>query len=101
MPILAFVARALLLRRLFGGGRSRGRGYPRGWGYGYGPGYGRRAYGRRSRRSSGGFGFWGPFPTYSRRTRGGSSVSVSGCCLPIPLALSVAIGALARLLIRR
>lgn len=39
-------------------------------------------YGRR-RRARGGF--LGPFPYYSRRTRGGSRVTVSGCCLPIPL----------------
>jgi hypothetical protein len=30
----------------------------------------------------------GPFPTYSTRTRRGSRVTVSGCCLPIPLALT-------------
>ena len=49
---------------------------------GYGYGYGRRP----SRRGSGGFRLF-PFPTYSRRTRGGGRVSVGGCCLPIPLAL--------------
>jgi hypothetical protein len=32
-------------------------------------------------------GFWGPFPYYSRRTRGGSNVTVTGCCLPLALAL--------------
>jgi hypothetical protein len=37
----------------------------------------------------------GPFPTYSTRTRGGSRVQVSGCCLPIPLALTVAAAAAA------
>ena len=31
--------------------------------------------------------FIGPFPAYSRRTRGGSRVTVSGCCLPIPLGI--------------
>jgi hypothetical protein len=33
------------------------------------------------------FGFWGPVPYYSTRTRRGSEVSVGGCgcCLPIPL----------------
>ena len=40
-------------------------------------------YGRRRRGRSRG-GFLGPFPYYSRRTRGGSRVTVSGCCLPIP-----------------
>jgi hypothetical protein len=44
--------------------------------------FGRRPPPRRS-----GFGFFGPFPTYSRRTRSGGRVSVGGCCLPIPLAL--------------
>lgn len=77
------LARAYLVNRLLRGGRhrrpTRGR-YP-GWPYGGSPyGYGRR-YGRRRRRS----GFFGPFPHYSRRTRGGSRVTVTGCCLPIPL----------------
>ena len=58
----------------------------------------RRGYSRRSR---GRGGFVGPFPYYSRRTRGGSRVSVSGCCLPIPLGLLVLAGAGARLLVRR
>lgn len=51
---------------------------------------------RRSRRrpARSGFGLRGPFPSYSRRTRGGSRVTVTGCCLPIPLALAVG-GALA------
>ena len=43
--------------------------------------------GRRGR-SREGFGFWGPFPSYSRRTRGGGRVRVSGCCLPITLGLT-------------
>ncbi len=34
-----------------------------------------------------GFGFWGPFPSYSRRTRGGGQVRVTGCCLPLSLGL--------------
>ena len=46
-----------------------------------------RPHRRSSRRS--GFGMWGPFPSYSRRTRRGSRVTVSGCCLPIPLALTL------------
>lgn len=43
--------------------------------------------GRRGR-----FGFWGPMPYYSTRTRRGSEVSVGGCgcCLPIPLLAVVA-----------
>jgi hypothetical protein len=49
-----------------------------------------------ARRPGGRFGFWGPFPYYSRRSRGGAEVSVSGCgcCLPIPLlVVSGAVGA--------
>ena len=48
-------------------------------------------------RPRGRFGFWGPVPNYTRRTRGGSEVSVGGCgcCLPIPLVVgTVAITAL-------
>lgn len=56
---------------------------PRQGRYGYGSRYGRR------RSSGSGFGFFGPIPTYSRRTRGGGRVSVGGCCLPIPLALTL------------
>ncbi len=37
-----------------------------------------------------GFGFWGPFPSYSRRTRGGGQVRVTGCCLPLALGLAAA-----------
>jgi hypothetical protein len=85
--ILSWLLRAFLFRRLFGG-RRRSRGYG-GWG---GGGYGRRGYGGwgyGGGRRSGGFRFVGPFPTYSTRTRRGSNVSVSGCCLPIPLALAI------------
>jgi hypothetical protein len=46
-------------------------------------------------------GFFGPFPYYSRRTRGGSRVTVSGCCLPIPLVMVSALAVGARHLIRR
>jgi hypothetical protein len=76
-----------LLRRLFGYGQRRR------------PARYRFGYGRRPRR--GGFGFFGPFPTYSTRTRRGSRVTVSGCCLPIPLALAVATAATARAMLRR
>jgi len=48
----------------------------------------RSRYSRRRRRG-GGFTMWGPFPSYSTRTRRGSRVTVSGCCLPIPLALAL------------
>ena len=87
MPFLSFLARAFLLRRLFGAGAGRRRG-----------GY-RHGYGRRPQR--GRFGLFGPFPTYSTRTRRGTRVSVGGCCLPIPLALSVLLAAGLRLLTAR
>ena len=77
MVFLSSIARALLLRRLFSGGSRRGR----------------------SRRRSSGFGMRGPFPSYSGRTRRGSRVTVTGCCLPIPLGmLAVLVAAVARLL---
>jgi hypothetical protein len=81
---------AYLVRRLFGGGGRRGR-----------RGYASRPYGYGRRRSRGGFGFAGPFPSYSRRTRGGSRVSVSGCCLPIPLTLALTAAGGTRALVRR
>jgi hypothetical protein len=77
-----------LLRRMVGGGRRRGWRAPP-------PRYG---YGRRRR---GNFGLFGPFPTYSTRTRRGSRVTVSGCCLPLPLTLCVATALAARGLLRR
>jgi hypothetical protein len=43
---------------------------------------------------------WGPFPAYRARTRRGSRVTVSGCCLPIPLALTLGAGIAARALTR-
>ncbi len=43
-----------------------------------------------------GFGFWGPFPSYSRRTRGGGQVRVTGCCLPLALGLAAVPAALTR-----
>lgn len=54
-------------------------------------------------RPRGRFGFWGPVPYYTTRTRRGSEVSAGGCgcCLPIPLIGALgAIGAL-RVLWRR
>jgi hypothetical protein len=42
---------------------------------------------RTQPRQRGRGGFWGPFPYYSTRTRGGSRVTFSGCCLPLALAL--------------
>jgi hypothetical protein len=40
------------------------------------------------------FAFWGPVPTYSTRTRGGSDISVGGCgcCLPIPIMATLGTG---------
>jgi hypothetical protein len=81
--MLALLSRFLLIRSLLGLGRHRRH---RRGGY----------YGRRSRS-----GFYGPFPYHSRRTRGGSRVTVSGCCLPIPLGLLAATAMAARLLLRR
>jgi hypothetical protein len=79
---------AYLFRRMVGGGGRRGwRGPPPRYGYG--------------RRRPSRFGFFGPFPTYSTRTRGGSRVSVSGCCLPIPLALVLGAVLAARSVLRR
>ena len=52
------------------------------------------------RRSRSGFRFVGPFPAYSTRTRRGSRVTVGGCCLPLPLTLAVALGALGRRALR-
>jgi hypothetical protein len=54
----------------------------------FGPPRSRRRYGR----SRGRGGFYGPFPYYSRRTRGGSRVTVSGCCLPIPFGVLTVAG---------
>ena len=76
MGLFRGAARAYLLNRLLRNNRRRSR---------FG-GYG-SAYPRRRRRS--GFGLHGPFPSYSRRTRRGSRVTVTGCCLPIPLALTL------------
>ena len=60
-----------------------------------------RRYGHRRRRPQRrGFGMWGPFPSYSTRTRRGSRVQVTGCCLPIPLALVLSLGLSARALRR-
>ena len=88
MPLLAYLARVFLMRRLFE--RLNGRSSAR---------HSRR-HGRHRRRREG-FGFFGPVPTYSRRTRGGGRVSVGGCCLPIPLGLlALGVGA-ARVVLRR
>jgi hypothetical protein len=69
--MLRHLFRGYLIDRMLRGSHSRRR---RGH-----YGYGRRPRGRT--------GFFGPFPYHSRRTRGGSRVTVSGCCLPIPLGM--------------
>jgi hypothetical protein len=89
------LARALFIRRLLQGGRRR-----RGGGWSSGP-YGSRRRAPRHPRQRGRGGFFGPFPYYSTRTRRGSRVTVSGCCLPIPLAMVVATAAGLRALVRR
>jgi hypothetical protein len=79
MGLLGAFGRALVIGRLLGLGRDR-----------------RHARGRQGRG-----GFFGPFPYYSRRTRGGSRVTVSGCCLPIPLGMLTLLALGARTLVRR
>ena len=54
---------------------------------------------RRQRRS--GFGFWGPFPSYTRQTRRGNRVRVTGCCLPLALTMAVGPAAAARAAYKR
>jgi hypothetical protein len=78
MPfILRMLARAFLINRLSQRRqRRRGRGHGRG-------------------------GFFGPMPYYSGRTRRGTRVQVSGCCLPIPLGMLLAAAVGARGLTRR
>ena len=104
MPLLALITRMLFMRRLLGAGwRQRrhdryGSRYPRAYGGRYASRYG-GGFGRRQ--TGGGLRFLGPVPVYSRRTRGGARVSVGGCCLPIPLALSVVTAGLGRLLLSR
>jgi hypothetical protein len=76
----------------------------------------RTLFGRRRRRAvdpmrspyahprrRGRFGFWGPVPYYSTRTRRGTDVSVGGCgcCLPIPLMATLGVGAALRAVWRR
>lgn len=43
---------------------------------------------KKNRRRRGKLGFWGPFPSYSRETRRGGRVRVTGCCLPLTLVLT-------------
>ena len=76
MSLFRSATRAYLLDRLLRDQHRRRSGW--------GGGYGHSPYGRRRGRRSSGFGMWGPLPTYSRRGRR-SQVTVTGCCLPIPL----------------
>ena len=82
MLLSTHLLRLLFVGALLGRGRRRGHGYGRG-------------------RRRGRVGFFGPFPSYTTRTRRGSRVTVGGCCLPIPLALTLALALGTRRLIRR
>lgn len=63
---------------------------------------GNRSQYETGRRSSGGrFGFFGPMPYYSKQTRGGSRVSVGGCCLPLALGMVATPGVAASVAVRR
>ena len=90
MFIFRALARAFLINRLMQRGRRRG----------YGRSYGSSGFFGPSRRR-GRTGFFGPMPYYSGRTRRGSRVHVSGCCLPIPLGLLAATAVGARGVMRR
>jgi hypothetical protein len=107
--MLSWLIRSYLLNRLFRGfsrrlpppqgyGRPPRRALPPGAGYGRPRRTGGPVYGgpRPVRRGRGGF--WGPVPYYSTQTRGGTRVSVGGCCLPIPLGL---VASATALLVRR
>jgi hypothetical protein len=92
MSLFGALGRAYVINRLAQRGRHRR--------------YGRSPYGRHSGffgppRRRGRTGFWGPMPYYSGRTRRGSRVHVSGCCLPIPLGMLLATAVGARGLMRR
>ena len=78
MGLFRQLGRAYLVDRLLRGGRGRHSA----------AGRSSRRYGGRRPRGRGGF--YGPFPYYSGRTRRGSRVTVSGCCLPIPLGMLAA-----------
>lgn len=96
MRLLSRLLGAWLFRRLLTGGRHRRWSpppprYPARW----------SAPPRYARRRGGRVRMVGPFPAYSTRTRRGSRVTVSGCCLPIPLALTAGLALGARSLLRR
>jgi hypothetical protein len=92
MSLLRQLGRAYVVNRMLRGGRARS-------GARYGRPYSRSpwAYGRRPRSRGGFF----PLPHYSTRTRRGSRVTVTGCCLPIPLGMLATSVAAGRLLVRR
>lgn len=82
MSLVRALGRAYLINRL----AQRGRHHHR---------RGRRHHRRHQT------GWFGPMPYYSGRTRRGSRVHVSGCCLPIPLGVLLATAVGARGAIRR
>lgn len=53
---------------------------------------------RRRKRKSG-KGFWGPFPSCTRRTRSGREVRITGCCLPLALGVAAVPAVLLRVLL--
>lgn len=78
------------IKRLFGrnappprGRMTMGRG-------GGPPSRGRGGYPSRGRGGRGRVGMFGPVPYYSTRTRGGTQVSVGGCCLPLAVSMLAA-----------
>jgi hypothetical protein len=98
MRLLSRLLGAYLFRRLLTGAPRRRRSTPP-------PRYGARRWSapppRYAARRRGRMRMVGPFPTYSTRTRRGSRVTVSGCCLPIPLTLAAGAALGARAALRR
>jgi hypothetical protein len=84
-----WLLRPLLMRWLWRRLTGRGRGGPEARGgrrsRGTAPARRSRAPASGGRRGGGRFGFLGPLPSYSTRTRRGSRVTVTGCCLPLSL----------------
>ena len=93
MFLFRSLVRAFVLSRLMQRGRRRGYGRH---GRAYGPSGFFGAPRRRGRT-----GWFGPMPYYSGRTRRGTRVHVSGCCLPIPLGMLAVTALAARSLLRR
>jgi hypothetical protein len=85
MGLFGQMARMYVINRMLGRG-TRHRPH-----HGHGHGHRRSRHASRyGRRRRGRGGFFGPFPYYSTRSRRGSRVTVTGCCLPLPLALTLA-----------